>query len=125
MKVRCVKLINDVGHVLDQSPWLQIGKVYHVLAINVSEGGGTKFAIQSGSKPDEFPSLSHHMSSCFEVISTSIPSNWRPWVDGAGNIGISPAAWQVPKFADNLADCAPWVQETYFRERDLIIEEDP
>lgn len=40
MKVRCVRLIDDVGQVLDQSPWLQIGKVYHVLAINVRKATG-------------------------------------------------------------------------------------
>lgn len=125
MKVKCVRLLDEAGLPIDQSPWLEIGKIYHVLAINISADGVIRYVIESGCRPDEFPSLSHHRSQCFEIISTKVPSNWSTWLEGTGHIGISPMSWQIENFAIDLAENNPLVLDRYLQERDQIFNEDP
>jgi len=33
MKVKCIKLVDSRGNVQEKSPWLTLGKVYHVLEV--------------------------------------------------------------------------------------------
>jgi hypothetical protein len=124
MKVKCVRLLDHEGNEVTSSPWLTLGKTYHVLSIFVDAAGKRRFSIDS-QPPGEWPSNAEHQFECFEVVSTVVPSNWRVWVHQSSSVGISPAAWQVPGFAEALIEHDPATYSVFDRERRVILSEDP
>jgi len=124
MKVKCVRLLNSDGQEVEFSPWLTLGRVYHVMSINIAQDGKRSYGIISFHPAGEWPQLVSHQEECFEVVSEVVPSNWRKWVN-SGESGISPAAWQVPGFDVAFYDHDPSVYPIFERERDIILNEDP
>ena len=124
MKVKCVRLLDSDGNEVKSSPWLTLGKTYHVLSIFLDAAGNRRFGVDSQT-PGEWPSNAEHQAECFEVVSTLVPSNWRVWIHESSAIGISPAAWQAPGFAEALFEHDPATYPVFDRERQVILNEDP
>jgi hypothetical protein len=124
MKVKCVRLLDHEGNEVKSSPWLTLGKTYHVLSIFIDAAGNRRFGVDS--QPlGEWPSNAEHQAECFEVVSTVVPSNWRVWIHEGSAIGISPVAWQAPGFAEALFEHEPATYSIFDRERQVILSEDP
>jgi len=125
MKVRCVRILDHEGNEVASSPWLTLGKTYHVLSIFIDSGGKRSFGIVNSEPTGEWPSIGNHQAECFEVVSTVVPSNWRVWVHDSSAVGISPAAWQATGFAEALFEHDPATYPVFDRERQVILHEDP
>lgn len=125
MKVKCIRLLDHQGNKVASSPWLTLGKTYHVLSIFIDATGNRSFGIVSSELPGEWPNFGTHQAECFKVASTIVPSNWRVWVHESSSIGISPAAWQAPGFAEALSEHDPATYAVFDRERRVILSEDP
>jgi len=123
MKVRCVRLLNAGGQEVEYSPWLTLGRVYHVMSIFIDENERRWYGIINCHPRDEWPQMGNHQAECFEVVSEIIPSNWSEWKDGKIS-GISPAAWQASGFYEAFYDHDPVAYPIYERERDIILRED-
>lgn len=124
MKVKCIRLLNSSGREVDFSPWLTIGRIYHVLSVFIDQGGRRSYGIVSGFREGEWPQIGSYQEECFEVASEAVPSNWRVFVH-QGAIDISPAAWQVPGFYEGFSDHDPVMYPIFEREMEIILGEDP
>ena len=124
MKVKCIRLLDWRGQEVEFSPWLMLGRVYHVLSIAINENGKRSYGIISGFREGEWPQIGSHQEECFEVVSDVVPSNWRTMVY-QGATDISPAAWQELGFYEAFSDHDPATYPIFERERDIILSEDP
>ena len=124
MKVRCIRLLNSEGYDVDSSPWLTLGRIYHVMSTHIDYNGQCSYGIINSHPSGEWPQLGRHQSQCFEVVSNVIPSNWREWRRGQGG-GMSPVAWQTPGFYEKFYDHEPEAYSIFEQERDVIFHEDP
>jgi len=125
MKVRCIRLLDTKGNEVDSSPWLTIGKTYHVLSIFIDREGQRSYGIVSREREDEWPGMGSYQAECFETISTVVPSNWRVWVHESSAIGISPLALQRPGFDEDFPNHYPATYPVFVHEWEIILKEDP
>lgn len=126
MKVKCVRLLDSDGQEVEFSPWLTLGRVYHVMYILRLRSLGVLYGIIAFHPTGEWPQMVGVQAECFEIVSDIIPSNWQEWKDEkAGESGISPASWQVVGFSEAFYDHDPSVYPIFERERDIILKEDP
>jgi hypothetical protein len=124
MKVKCVRLLNVDGKEVEFSPWLTLGKIYHVMTIYIDENGHKSYGIIASHPKGEWPQIVNNQEECFEVVSELIPSNWQKWQFNDA-WGMSPAAWQENNFYEKFYDHEPSVYPIYERERNVILREDP
>lgn len=124
MKVKCIQLLDADGLVVEYSPWLCLGRIYHVMEIYVEPDGVRSYSIISCHPEGEWPQMGYQRAECFEVISETVPSNWCDWIN-ENAAGTSPAAWQIPGFREAFYAHDPTAYPIYERERDIIRQEDP
>lgn len=124
MKIKCIRVLNADGCEVEFSPWLTLGRVYHVLSMSIDPNGKLSYGICSGYRESEWPHIGSHQQECFEVVSDIVPSNWRTTVR-RGFTDISPAAWQENSFYEAFADRDPSTYPIFLREREIILSEDP
>ena len=124
MKVKCIRLLNSDKQEVDFSPWLTLEKIYHVMTIFINENKEKSYGIITSHPRGEWPQFISIPEECFEVVSTTIPSNWREWWDG-NLYEMSPLAWQAPGFYEAFSDHDPAVYPIFEREREIILHEDP
>jgi len=124
MKIKCVRLLDADGREVEFSPWLTLGRVYHVMSIFVDKEGHCSYGIITSHPNGEWPQMNSHAEECFEIISKVVPSNWREWKDDTCT-GVSPAAWQTDNFYEAFYDHDPVAYPIFERERDIILREDP
>lgn len=123
MKVKCIQLLAADGREVESSPWLSLGRVYHVMYI-IDQDGKRSYGIVSRHPEGEWPQMVSHQAECFEIVSDVMPSNWRTWSDQS-TTNMSPAAWQEPGFSNAFYDHDPAAYPIFERERDIILREDP
>ena len=124
MKVKCIRILNADGREVEFSPWLTLGRVYHVLSMSIDQNGRRSYGIISGYRKGEWPQIGSHQEECFEVVSDVVPSNWRTMVY-QDTTDMSPAAWQEPGFYEAFSDHDPATYPIFERERDIILSQDP
>ncbi|MET3444034.1 hypothetical protein ABIC94_004843 [Variovorax paradoxus] len=124
MKIKCIQLLNADGQEIESSPWLKLGRIYHVMRIHVALDGTRRFTIISHHPKGEWPQWGSHQTECFEIVSEAIPSNWRTVVY-QGTTDIAPSAWQESGFYEAFSDHDPVAYPIFVRERDIILSEDP
>lgn len=125
MKVKCTQLLNAAGEIIDHSPWLVLGQIYHVLSIFISHDGKRSYEIVSYEHDGEWPSVGSHQAECFEIVSAVVPSNWRAWIHESSAMGVSPLTWQDPHFNEGFFDHDPETYPVFLREWETILREDP
>lgn len=124
MKIKCIQLLDSDGQEVAHSPWLDLGRTYHVMAMHVAPSGKRFFSIVSSQPDGEWPQMGNYQADCFEVVSDVLPSNWRDWFN-ENSSGTSPAAWQKPGFYEAFYDHEPAAYSIFDRERTVILKEDP
>jgi hypothetical protein len=125
MKVKCVKLVDARGREVNDSAWLTLERVYPVLGIFVDPDGRRSYQIITNDRDPGFAAMVCPSAECFEIVSTTVPSNWRLKIRENGVMSIAPGAWQEPGFLEAFYDRDPAVYPIFERERDLILSEDP
>ena len=125
MKIKCIKLLDAFGRMVEDSPWLVLGRTYHVLSIYIDRNGERRYAVVCHEREGEWPSVGNLPSECFEVTSAIAPSNWRPQIHLSSAITISPVAWQVDGFLETFFDRDPTAYPIFMREREIMLREDP
>jgi hypothetical protein len=123
MKIKCVRLLDADGREIEFSPWLKLGRVYHVMYM-IDQNGRRNYGIISRHPEGEWPQMVSHDAECFEVVSDVVPSNWCAWTQG-DTTNVSPTAWQAPGFSEAFYDHDPETYPIFERERDTILREDP
>lgn len=125
MKVKCIRLLDVFGREVEASPWLTLGRTYHVASIEITPDGKRSYGIVTSERAGEWPNMGGHQAECFEIVSTMAPSNWRSKVNANGAISIAPAAWQEPGFLEAFYDRDPIAYHIFEKEYGLILSEDP
>lgn len=123
MKVRCIRYENESAQAHES--WLCIGKVYHVLGIYVEAEGATNYRITTNEVHPLFATTAYFPSSCFETVSTIVPSSWKVEIMANSDISIDPIAWIPDGFMEAFYDRDPGAYSVFKHERDLIVAEDP
>ena len=124
MKVKCIRLENSFNEETNYSPWLEIGKSYIVVSIFINEHGEKAFGIIPTGRPIDINILSSHSSKCFDILSTTIPSSWSPWIASNSSTGISPKSWQEQDFMDRLLDGDNLALDLFKKECEAMIAEE-
>ena len=125
MKVKCIRLLNAFDKETELSPWITLGRIYHVMSIIIDEQGTLDYQVINDSQKSDSIAMGYHSSKCFEIISDVIPSNWKAQILKMSSITIRPLAWQESGFLEALYDRDPEAYKIFERERDLIMREDP
>jgi hypothetical protein len=125
MKVRCIRLLNHEGVEVHSSPWLRLGSAYHVLSIVVPDQGVPLFRILTSEEQDPWPVVGLYQATCFEVVSTQVPSNWQIIIRRPFGLSISPVAWQTDSFLEDFYNHEPYSYDIFMREKEIIVREDP
>jgi hypothetical protein len=125
MKVKCTSLFNAKGEMVDSSPWLTVGRVYHVMSIFMDQQSGLRYRIISNERDPGFATIGYQSAKSFEVVSGVVPSNWRIRILENSAIDVSPTSWQQNGFLEAFYDRDPEAYLVFERERDIIRTEDP
>jgi hypothetical protein len=117
-------LLDAFGRMAEASNWLTLGRVYHVMGINIASDGKKFYQIVTHEKPGEWPNVGYYDSRCFEVLTNFAPSNWRVSVN-RDSILIGPEAWLGHAFLEAFHDHSPLTMRIFERECEIILQEDP
>ncbi|WP_153242622.1 hypothetical protein [Frateuria defendens] len=109
---------------MDESVWLTLGKIYHVMGVRTESGKGVDYLIVANNVDPGFAAMSYHPSESFEVVSDIIPPNWEKVVSG-GSERTLPSPWLAPGFFQQFYDGDASAYSIYERERDVVINSDP
>ena len=121
MIVLCTKLVQaNSERELERSPWLTVGKRYHVLAIMI-EAAKQFYVIES----DDNESAILATIDQFTVISNRLPSCWIVVTEIMGyRLSFAPAEWS-PQFWSHYNDGDLEAKGLYARIKNMIREEEP
>lgn len=120
MKVRCTKLIDAFGDPQEQSAWLTIGKVYHVLSVYMDTDSGWLLRLIG----DTHPGVGLFPLEQFEIVSPKIPNRWIVTWNG-GVFELTTVAWNEPGYWELYYDDDSDALATFDREAGAIIAADP
>jgi hypothetical protein len=121
MKVRCVTVCDIHGGQVEESAWLTIGKIYHVLEIVVRDSDGVWFRIVT----DDNGSPGLHRARQFERITGNIPSCWVVSYEPHSSLILSPETWLENLFWTRYFDGDQDAQKEFERVFQIIVAEDP
>ena len=119
MKVRCVRLVDIKGRVQETSPWLTLGKVYHVLEIILGavQKCHLRLIADGRNRTALFP------MDDFEIVSPIVPTSWIvTWNKGA--LKFAPNAWTKAGFWERFYDGEPAEIQIFDEEVIKIIQSD-
>ena len=121
MKVKCIRLIDEqTGEALENSSWLSVGRIYHVLSMNMDDGLPIKFQLigNDGQTP------AYHDANQFEVVTNNIPDGWVIDFVSNSHLRLSPKAWSAPGFWEDYFDGMPEAVALFNSEKESIIQAD-
>lgn len=122
MKIECVEGF-DLGPE-KFSPWLTVGKVYHVLSIERGADGECWFRIQTGQGDRGSSSVGLFRAENFRLVSSHRPSMWVD-KENNGALQSSPESWQKVGFWEAFYDNDDETLANFEMERMAIVAEDP
>jgi len=121
MKVCCIRLIDSRGNAQEKSPWLTIGKTYHVLeVVQVIHRGWLLRLVGDGSN-----GVALFLLKQFKIVSSQVSPTWITTWDKDDFLIMSPAAWTEPEFWVRYYDGEPNAVRIFEEERRKIIDADP
>jgi hypothetical protein len=121
MKVRCIKLVDSRGNMLEKSPWLTLGKVYDVLTVTF--GTQQKWLLRLVG--DGLNGVALFPLDQFEIVSQKIPAPWVVTWNSKGTFEMTAEAWSQPEFWERFYDGDPDARQTFERERAKIVGAEP
>lgn len=122
MKVKCIQLIDERSRKpMENSPWLTVERVYHVLSIELDISGLLKFRLigDNGTTP------ALHDASQFEVVNDLIPSTWVVVSKPGICFELTPKSWTKAGFWENYFDGMREAVALFELERKKMLDEDP
>lgn len=119
MKVRCNEIADAFGSPAEKSPWITVGKTYHVLSIEFSSP-----QVLFRLKGDRDNGVALFGSSHFEIISEVIPSSWVVTGYKRGSFSIGPQAWSAPTYWEEYYEYDDVAVRIFDTEFQKIIEAD-
>ena len=120
MKVKCTQLLDeDTGNNLDDSSWLSVGNVYHVLSVNVEYGSPVKFQLIG----DDGTTPAYHDANQFEIVTNNIPEGWIIDFVSKSYFRLFPKAWSKPGFWEAYFDGEPDAVELFNSEKNNIFRQ--
>lgn len=120
MKVRCVKLVDSKGKPQEQSPWLTLGKVYHVLSVTF--GTQEKWLLRMVG--DGLNGVALFPLEQFEIVSPAIPGTWIVTWNSKGVFELTTEAWRQSGFWERYYDRDPEAVHIFKEEQRKIIAND-
>lgn len=124
MKACCVLLLDTDGNSTQFSPWLVLGKTYHILSVIREEEGQTWFRLLTNEREVGPESVGLYRAECFELTSNYRPTSWRERKLERGGIETSPVAWQVEGFWESFYERDPMTLIEFQIQFRLIVEEE-
>jgi hypothetical protein len=121
MKAKCAKLIDARGNPQEHSPWLTVGKVYHVLSVLLDINGQWVLRLVG----DGINGLALFNLEQFEFISARIPNTWIATWSTKGTFELTTEPWNRPGFWEKYYDRDPDALRIFEEERRKIVEFDP
>jgi hypothetical protein len=121
VKVRCVKLVDALDQPTGQSPWMTVGRTYHVLSVVLDKHSRWLLRLVS----DENRDVGLFRLEQFEVLTTRIPASWVLEWSNAGTFELSPSAWLAPGFWERYFEHDKTAHDEFERESHKIIQSDP
>jgi hypothetical protein len=119
MKVRCVKLIDSSGKEVSYSAWAQVGRVYHVLGLELQPHRSRYRLVGDEATP------ALYSPEMFEVVSSRVPSCWSINSSAPGYVDVEPESWSRPGFWTDYYNAEPLAVACFEEERVRIIADDP
>jgi hypothetical protein len=121
MKVRCKSLKDARGNPQSESPWLTLGKVYNVMALEL-DNNGEWLARLVGDGPNGVALFPLEL---FEVESSVVSPTWTTSWKSGKLIELSPKRWVREGFWENYYDRDPEAIRIFEEEKNLIVDADP
>lgn len=119
MKVRCIQLKDWQGKPEEHSGWLKVGRVYHVLTVEITPTG-TMFRLVG----DE-PIAALFQPELFEVLSSVVPPTWTVSSIKPGYVTFGPAPLAQAGLLEKYYDRDPTAVACFDEERRKVIDSDP
>jgi hypothetical protein len=121
MKVRCSIITDALGNPSTSSPWLTIGKTYHVLAVELDSHNRWLLRLVGDCEPGVglFPLTQ------FEIVSAKVPDTWVLSWNRGSQFELSPASWLARNFWDRYFDHDDDASRVFDYEMSRIIAADP
>jgi hypothetical protein len=108
-----------MGRPAEESPWVKVGGVYHVLSIWI-DATHTRFRLVG---EEAAPALFE--PEMFEVVSPKVPTSWLVTSPKPGCFSLEPEAWTVPGFWERFFDDEVEAIASFREERARIVADDP
>lgn len=103
MKVVCTAVPSPVeGLELEESPWVTVGREYHVVTLLVGESGRVELRLIT-----DDGSLGLFNARYFAVSDGSVPTSWRVELLAGGGVDVAPARWMGVGFWEAYYDREP------------------
>jgi hypothetical protein len=121
MKVRCIKLLDVFGNPQEESPWLTLGKIYHVLEVVQDTDRKWFFRIVG----DGLNGVALFPLEEFEILTAKIPHTWIVVWGRDGFFELSPEPWSKLGFWEAYYDRSPDAARVFEEEKRKTIDADP
>lgn len=121
MKVRCTKLIDVTGKAQTSSAWLTIGKIYHVLSVELDTDRRWLLRLVG----DTEPGIGLFPLQQFEVLSSKIPNTWIIAWNSNGAFELTPNEWHQPGFWERYFEHDLEAIRIFEEEKRKIVIADP
>jgi hypothetical protein len=122
VKVRCIKLINErTGAPAEESPWLTVGRTYHVLEVHIDRGDHVKFRLIG----DDNHTPAYHNFDQFELLSNLVPTCWATRFQPGVFFAVGPRAWMEEGFWNRYFDGEEQAYELFQEIYRAILAEEP
>jgi hypothetical protein len=124
VKVKCIKFLSPLGdgQELDSCTYMTVGKQYIVLGVSFTKNNRRVYLEDDTGGPGYCDIRQ------FEIISNFIPSNWSvEYEKDFDALSLYPKSWIDDKsfFEKFVNEEDPDATKLYYKERDLIYEEEP
>jgi hypothetical protein len=121
MKAKCIKLLDIRGNPQSRSPWLTVGRIYHVLSVVLDVDGRWLFRINGDSEPGVglFPFQQ------FEIVSPKVPNIWIVTWRTEGVFSLTTQDWSEPRFWERYFEGDEDARSIFARDVRRIVEADP
>ena len=120
MKVRCIRLLDTSGKPQDKSAWLTIGKIYHVLSVELGSDQKWKLRLVG----DGFNGVALFHLEEFEIVTSKIPNSWVMAWGKDGFFELTPETWREPGFWERYYNREPNTVRIFEDERRRTIDAD-
>jgi hypothetical protein len=120
VKVRCKSLKDTRGNPQSESPWLTVGKVYNVVALELDNNGEWLARLVG----DGLNGVALFPLEQFEIVSSLVSPTWTTTWKNGKLIEVSPERWVGKGFWEGYYDRDPEAILVFEEEKKLIVDAD-